>query len=137
MKKITAICTMIIMLLATYSSINEASAEDSITGEYGDLSYEIYGGEARITRCTNKDITSVTIPSKIQGYSVTTLYDNLFEGCEKLTYVKFSDGIDNVGNRMFINCTSLKTVIIPNSVEQIDIAAFFGCTSLENLTIPP
>ena len=136
MKKITAICTMIIMLIVTYPSINEVSAENSITGTYGDLSYEIYGGEARITGCNNKDIMSVTIPSDIQGYPVTTLQDYLFEGCKKLTYVNFSDGIDNVGNRMFINCTSLKTVIIPNSVKEIGVAAFWGCISLEDLTIP-
>ena len=68
-----------------------------------------------------KTDTSYTIPS-----GVTSIGENAFDGCWKLTSVTIPDGVTTIGKYAFIDCGNLKKVVIPESVNQIGDAAFFG-----------
>ncbi len=50
----------------------------------------------------------LTIPSTIEGYPVTTIYDGIFQG------------------------SVVRSVIIPESVTSMYSAVFYNCTTLEN-----
>ena len=102
---------------------------------YNNFTYYKYNDRVSLESYNDESATSVTVPATIDGLPVSIGY-YLFSGFKNLEYVKLSNGITEVGNRMFENCTALKAVDIPNSVTSIDIAAFYCCTSLSNIDIP-
>lgn len=75
-------------------------------------------------------LTSVTIPS------TAVLESYVFEGCDGIKTVVFSDGCKSVSEYAFNSCTSLESVTIPDSVTSIGNGAFMDCTSLESVNIP-
>ncbi len=56
----------------------------------------------------------------------------MFEDCEGLEEVVFSEGIEDTGDSAFKSCDSLKTVYLPNSLDKIDNATFYNCLKLES-----
>jgi BspA type Leucine rich repeat region (6 copies) len=75
-------------------------------------------------------LTSVTIPN-----SVTSIADGAFELCTSLTSVTIGNSVTNIGFDVFNSCSSLTSVTIPDSVTTIGINAFSECYSLTNVTI--
>jgi hypothetical protein len=88
-----------------------------------EFSYTTSGSTATITGLSSAwtnfgEPGVITIPSSINGYSVT-----------------------NIGNVAFEDCTALTSITIPSSVTSIGLNAFEDCTGLttvyENATSPP
>lgn len=102
--------------------------------------------------------TEVTIPSKIDGYTVTGVENMDTSNIKKIvmpdtvTYIgesAFADSSDGVpleevvlsknlktiGESAFRNCYELKSIDIPESVTEIEYGAFSGCYSLENFNV--
>ena len=73
----------------------------------------------------------ITIPN-----SVTSINDNTFRYCSKLTSVTIPNSVKSIGNGAFDGCRSLNSITIPNSVTSIGNAAFSNCESLKDITIP-
>jgi hypothetical protein len=80
----------------------------------GQFTFTTNNGAITITGYTGSG-GAVTIPDTTNGYSVTSIGDNVF------------------GVGAFENCTSVSSVIIPNSVTSIGDDAFYGC-SLTSVT---
>jgi hypothetical protein len=78
----------------------------------------------------NYSLNSVTIPS-----SVTSIGQAAFDLCTNLTSVTMAEGVDSVGGYVFRYCYSLTNVTIPCSVTNIGMSAFASC-GLMNVTIP-
>ena len=76
------------------------------------------------------NLTSVTIPN-----SVTTIGDCAFEGCENLTSVTLSNSLTTIGSRAFLYCWGLTTVEIPNGVKRIEDTSFHE-TGITSIIIP-
>ena len=74
-------------------------------------------------------LTSVTIPN-----SVTNIGRYAFHLCRSLTNATIGSGVTSIGEFAF-DCTSLTSVTIPDSVTSIGTCAFFDCYSLTNVTI--
>ena len=70
----------------------------------------------------NGQQTSLVIPAKIGGMTITAIGDKAFRGC-KLTDVIISDGITSIGREAF-STSELKNITIPNSVKFIGSEAF-------------
>ena len=86
-------------------------------------------GDQAFEWCTN--LTSVTIPD-----DVTSIGSGAFGCCSNLTSVTFGNSVTSIGEGTFVDCTSLTCVAIPHSVTNIGVYAFGCCTSLTSVTIP-
>ena len=76
-------------------------------------------------------LTSVIIPD-----GVTSIGNGAFSFCYRLTSVIIPDGVTSIGNGAFSFCSSLTSVIIPDGVTSIGNSAFSYCKSLASIIIP-
>ncbi len=123
------------------------------------LEYSITKSKVTITKCPENYEGALTIPSKINGYSVTAIADMAFANCYQLTSVIIPDSVKTIGDYAFNGCQTLKkvtlsknckvisdnafsecpvltTVNIPEGVTTIDDSAFYKCTSLKSVKLP-
>ncbi len=92
----------------------------TVSAEYSNgLSYVITDGEITITDCSH-DVTSIAVPEKIDGYSVTAIGKYAFEGCRNLTSITIPNSVNLIGEDAFADCTGLTSVHIS------DLAAWCG-----------
>ena len=106
-----------------------SNTEVSVTyrGEYSEnYIHEYYG--------------NVVIPSAVRysgkEYSVTSIGDEAFYVCDRLTSVTIPNSVTSIGKDAFLGCTGLTSVTIPNSVTSIERGAFSNCDGLTSVTIP-
>ncbi len=66
------------------------------------------------------------IPNKINGYVITGIDDNAFQGCTRLKTVIMPDSITSIGEKAFINCTNLTTIEFSSQLTKIGNNAFEG-----------
>lgn len=76
-------------------------------------------------------MTSIIIPN-----SVTSIGNDAFRECSRLTNVIISTRILSIDDRTFYDCINLKSIAIPNSVTKIGEKAFENCSKLETATLP-
>ena len=77
-----------------------------------------------------------SIEKVVISKGVTSIGNEAFKWCERLTNVTIPDSITIIGNSAFYDCSSLTSVTIPDSVTSIGEWAFYGCSSLTSVTIP-
>ena len=70
------------------------------------------------------------------AYSVTSIGNYAFEGCDGLTSVTIPNSVTSIGYTAFFCCSGLTSVTIPNSVTSIGESAFYDCSGLTSFTIP-
>ena len=109
-----------------------------------------------ITRYTGPG-GAVTIPSTTNGYPVTSIGTNAFEGtlvtsviipnsvvsigeyafnyCQDMTSITIGTNVTSIGDWAFSQCP-FASVIIPSSVTSIGASAFNSCMNLTSVTIP-
>lgn len=82
----------------------------------------------------------VVIPSKVEVngkvYTVKSIGEKAFLGCDNLQSVTISDGVTSIGDRAFDTCKALESITIPNGITSIGRSAFADCDSLQSITIP-
>ena len=78
-----------------------------------------------------KKITKVTLPD-----NVVSIGSEAFNGCTTLVEVNIGDGVTAVGDGAFDNCTSLEKVNMGENVVSIGESAFFRCSKLSSVVIP-
>ncbi len=82
---------------------------DALT--YESLTYEVNDGKITITDC-DESAASVTIPEQIDGMPVTTIGDQAFWQCSKLTSITIPSSVIYIWPRTFIGCNSLTDLVI-------------------------
>ncbi|MBS7398513.1 MAG: leucine-rich repeat protein, partial [Ruminiclostridium sp.] len=79
--------------------------------------------------------TTLSIPAKIDGKSVTGIDDMAFYEC-MLNSVTIPDSVTTIGWSAFERCEYLEKIILPKNLEFIGSSAFSGCSSLKSVTLP-
>ena len=141
MKKLTktvsvllAVVMLMSIVLCAPFTVSAAETESEVAGAVsGDFNYALCDdGTARIT-AYNGTATELTIPSEIDGYTVTVIKDNAFWNCTSLTSVIIPDSVTSIYDEAFWGCTSLTSVTIGNGVTYI--GTFSGYTSLTSINV--
>ena len=131
MKKYYKILSLIMAVIMIISAMQMTASAET----HNNLTYSISNNEVSITGC-DKSATTVTIPTKINGYPVTRIHHGAFDSCSALTKVIIPDSITSIGDFAFQYCISLTSVTIPNSVTNIGTFAFYHCKALKNIILP-
>lgn len=159
-----AVCLLTGMLSVTASALTQN--EDGYAGLYNKIpssngsgyTYRFLSENTIAITDYNGYDTEVTIPSKIDGYTVTGVENMETSHIKKIvmpdtvTYIgesAFADSSDGVpleevvlsknlktiGPWAFSRCFELKSIDIPESVNEIENGAFSGCYSLKNFNV--
>ena len=82
--------------------------------------------------------TSVTVPSEINGKTVTELGNNAFSGGNNtiIRSITLPETLVTIGNEVFMGCSSLKNIELPRSLKSVGKRAFQNCSELDYVTIP-
>ena len=116
-----------------------------------DTEYEITGGKAasgsiRIEDTYNgKPVTAIADGAfkgngrieeiVILGKNITSIGDNAFYNCPKLTKITIPESVTHIGASAFQSCRALTDINIPENVTSIEKSAFAYCRALEKITI--
>ena len=65
---------------------------------------------------------------------ITSIMDNAFYECEKMTSVTIPRSVINIGKNAFYGCKGLRSITIPQKVTSIGESAFTGCSGLTYIT---
>lgn len=100
----------------------------------GNASFSVTSGnasnpEVALKAPVSKSVKSFVVPTTITEngitYKVTSIGDNAFKNCKKLTKVTIGENIVTIGKQAFYNCAKLKTVTIKSkSLKKIGSSAF-------------
>ena len=99
-----------------------ASAEATSNG----FVYNISNNQITITGY-NGTSSQISIPSTINGYSVTTIGSRAFEDNTNISNVTIPGSVKVIGAFAFEDCTNLQYVNINSGVQQIKECAFRRC----------
>lgn len=77
-----------------------------------------------------QSLESVVIPD-----GVTSIRDNAFLNCQKLSSVTISNTVKTIEYQVFQNCYKLTSIVIPDSVTSIGGGCFQRCLELSNVTM--
>lgn len=161
-RKFISFALAVCLLTGLFSlSVSADTGDDKLPSEdcYGYTYRFLTENTIAITDYNGYD-TEVTIPSKIDGYTVTsvenfdttktkkitlpetvttigdsafTIYDNFsYSVLEEIILPK---NLKTIGDSAFSDCYSLKSIDIPESVTKIGSGAFYSCYNLKNITI--
>ena len=103
--------------------------------------YDIYtykvgtDGTITITDCKGSASGAITIPSEIDGKSVTSIGYEAFYKCTGLTSITIPNSVTSIEDCAFQYCTGLTSITIPNSVTSIGDWAFNYCTGLTSINV--
>lgn len=76
---------------------------------------------------------TLSIPSKIKGRAVTSLYEGLFSGDKTLRSITIPDTVTNIGSRCIYFCENLQEVVLQGSSVELGNDNFYGCEKIKEL----
>ena len=135
-KKIVSALLVLTLMLSFFctASISVSAANET----WGDWKYSVSSsGKATIQQYLGTDEV-VSIPSDVNGHSVSTLGNMIFrnEAKNTVTEVIVPEGVKKTKNS-FSGCKNLVSITLPDSLVSIGESAFEGCESLTDIKIPP
>ena len=96
------------------------------------FTWRISGGRVTITGYRGgRNVTSVSIPSQIEGCPVVAIDDYVFSSSRYLTSITLPSTLESVGSYAFAYCSRLESVTMPGSVRSLGRYAFYYCSVLE------
>lgn len=130
MKKKVVTFIMVLSMLSAILLV-PMSASDITSGDY---TYTVTDGCATITGYTGS-AANLTIPSEIDGYTVTKIGDKAFLSNATIETVIFPNSVEAIGESTFNGCTNLKSVILSENLKTIGRSAF-QMSTLSDIQLP-
>ncbi|MDD7355261.1 MAG: leucine-rich repeat domain-containing protein [Oscillospiraceae bacterium] len=118
-------------------AFKNCAAFTSIDVDVSNVNYSSFDGVL-----FDKDMTTlITCPAGKEGEyvipdSVTSISQDAFYECYKLTGVTIPDGVTEIPDNAFSECIALKNVVLSNNITKIGSSAFNRCTALSSITLP-
>ena len=82
--------------------------------------------------------TSVVSPTNFLTYSIVSVGEYAFYGCEEITSVSIPSQFTSIGNRAFYGCSGITgTLALPNQLTSIGSYAFYNCSGLQGPLLIP
>ena len=78
----------------------------------------------------------IEFPELYNFTGLTSIPDDAFAGCNRLTTIKIPKSVKTIGSRAFAGCTKLKSFNMPVGITAIGDSAFAGCKVLPQQEIP-
>ena len=132
-KKLTSVILAVVMMLGilTIAPLTVSAAT------YGDFEYTLEDDYTCMITKYNGSAANVTIPAKIDGYTVTKIDDDAFH-CENIEEINIPNNVVEIGNYAFYECNKLKNVnFMANSrLKRIGNAAFYSCEKIDGVSLP-
>jgi hypothetical protein len=135
---ITVICGLLLIGGAVQAKSDKQTTTSTINGVTANWEYYITDdGKIEDLKCTNAaDVTGkLTIPSTLDGKTVTSLGASAFKDAINITEVTIPDSVESISSDAFKGCTKLAKADF-GSIKSIGANAFASCTALEDVTIP-
>lgn len=149
------VAAIVIILLPISAKASEAYESDGFYYRVSSDGNAVITGE--VYREGEKKQEKLTIPSKIDGYTVTAIGDDAFYGAsyeeidipdtvkriysrafcgnKKLKKIKLPSSVKTVSSDVFRSCSSLAEVTLGNKVHTIEAGAFSNCISLKKINL--
>ena len=145
--KIIRITILVTLLMAASVSIHGADYTFTANVDGYSMTFSDYGSVAAVGDAHNPCIPqtatgAIKIPSTVvnpnngKTLQVFTILAYAFAGCNQLTKVTFSSGIDGINSYAFKDCTKLQEVVLNDRLEFLETYAFQNCTSLTSINLP-
>ena len=135
-----ALCVVTGTVIASPEQMIVQAAEDTTEDRDGDFwedhAWELDDGTMEIYGFYENTMSSIVIPSEIDGKKVTSIANSAFSSCNNLGSITIPDSVTNIGNYAFSNCTGLTNIILPSALERIGDSTFFDCINLKSITLP-
>ena len=140
LRKLTSmlLALTLIFSVTTVAPFTVSAAEtscESVGVTSGDFEYKLLEDETAEITGYSGTATQLTIPSSIDGYTVTSIGELAFSFTESLTSVTIPDSVTEINGYAFSYCSTLASVIMGNNVTSIGVGAFDYCTSLASVII--
>lgn len=105
---------------------------ENIGEEVPEFEYEVLDDGTAMIMSYRGTAAEVTIPSEIDGYTVTVIRQLAFYDYDVITSVIIPDTVTQIGDGAFFRCSKLKYITIPDSVTYIGFQAFEGTSWLSD-----
>lgn len=134
---VAAMCTSLMPTTIAFANTEEnvTSVIQTIEETSAESDFTFDASTGTITKYIGSD-TTVIIPSTINGVSVTSIGEYVFQHCTSLTNVTIPSSVISIGERAFYYCESLLSITIQDGLISIGKEAFFVCNNLKSVTIP-
>ncbi len=135
------LASLVAMLVALPSWGVDGDTFTANTADGVELTFKIISESSKTCEVMGRTSQSsssgtITIPSSVNGYSVTSIGDWAFCGCSGLTSITIPSSVTSIGGAAFQECSGLTSIVIPEGVTSIGAQTFWGCSGLTTITIP-
>ena len=143
---------LVVALLCSAAALPVAAADNVVSGEWGDLTWELDKTTWHLTISGSGEMESFPYSSSTESFraykasvktveidaDVTSLGNYAFYAFENLTSVTLGENsrIADIGDYAFAGCEKLVNAEIPEGVTAIGNYAFNGCKQLTGVAIP-
>lgn len=137
-----------LLILTTTLLLSVTSAWTQTSGKTGSLSWDYNEETATLTLSGTGDMPNYELGTAPWGEfleqietitissGITTIGNNAFSNCVRLTNINVPDGLRRIGESSFLACISLPSIILPPSLREIGDGAFESCEKLETVSLP-